>query len=181
MLTPATTPSDPVRQVQITAPIQVTSSEKFNFSVPAATPAWRKRFERYMSISEQITRERQNRHPYVHHVQFQNQPTSYQEALDSFQKFFISRRNIIFESFKFNFMIQKPGESVNSFITCLHSLAEHCDYGELKEELIRDRIVVGMLDTRTSERLQLKETMTLQQCTLEAKQVTGYTEQRAFE
>jgi hypothetical protein len=45
---------------------------------------------------------------------------------------------------------------VDSFITALHGLAEYCEYGALKEELIRDRIVVGMSDTKTSETIQLR-------------------------
>nr|CAI5857311.1 unnamed protein product [Callosobruchus analis] len=103
-------------------------------------------------------------------LQLEKEPANFQEALTSLDKFFIPRRNIIYERYKFNLRVQKPGESVDAFITSLHSLAEHCNYGTLKEELIRDRIVVGMSDTRTSERLQLKETLTLQQCVLEAKQ-----------
>nr|CAI5826445.1 unnamed protein product [Callosobruchus analis] len=96
-------------------------------------------------------------------LQLEKEPATFQEALTSLYKFFIPRRNIIYERYEFNLRLQKPGESVDAFITSLHSLVEHCNYGSLKEELIRDRIVVGMSDTRTSERLQLKETLTLQQ------------------
>ena len=38
---------------------------------------------------------------------------------------------------------QEEGESVDTFIISLYSLAEHCNYGQLKDELIWDRIVVG--------------------------------------
>ncbi|KAG5890349.1 hypothetical protein JTB14_032879 [Gonioctena quinquepunctata] len=79
-------------------------------------------------------------------------------------------RNIIYERFKFHSTIQKPGEPIESFIKNLHSVAEHCNYGTLKEEFIRDRIVVGMLDTKTSERLQLKEQLDLKECILIVKQ-----------
>lgn len=47
------------------------------------------------------------------------------------------------------------GEPVDSFITGLNSLAECCNFYISKRELIRDRIVVGMLVSKTSERLQL--------------------------
>ena len=59
---------------------------------------------------------------------------------------FIKKRNVIFERSKFNRRIQQPGESVDSFITALHCLAKHCQYGNLRGEMIRDRIVVGLLD-----------------------------------
>lgn len=102
-------------------------------------------------------------------VQFQIAPTTYKETLDSFESFFIPRRNVISESFKFNSRIQKPAESIDSFITRLHSMAKYCDFGQLKKDLIRDRIVVGMLDVKTAERLQLKEILTLHECVLYAK------------
>ena len=45
---------------------------------------------------------------------------------------------------------------------CTHALAEHCDYRDLREELIRDRIVVGILDRVLSEKLQMDATLTLE-------------------
>ena len=36
-----------------------------------------------------------------------------------------------------------------------HALAEYCDYGTLKDEMIRDRIIEGMQDQTLSEKLQL--------------------------
>ena len=42
--------------------------------------------------------------------------------------------------------MQREGESVDNFITDLYSLPEHCNFGILCDELIRDRIVVGIRD-----------------------------------
>ena len=53
---------------------------------------------------------------------------------------------MIFEQTKFKIIIQEPNESVDSFITSLYSLAEYCGYGILHDELIRDRIIVGIRD-----------------------------------
>ena len=39
---------------------------------------------------------------------------------------------------------------------------EHCKYGELKEEMIRDRLVVGIRDSNLSERLQIDDALTLE-------------------
>ena len=41
-------------------------------------------------------------------------------------------------------------------MTALYGLAEHCKYGSLQSEMIRDRIVVGLHDRKLSERLQLE-------------------------
>ena len=43
----------------------------------------------------------------------------------------------------------------------LHSLAENCDYGNMTDEMIRDRLVVGIRDTALSEKLQMDPTLTL--------------------
>ena len=48
-----------------------------------------------------------------------------------FESHFIKRRNVIFECCKFNQRKQEEGESVDSFITTLHGLKEHCNYGAL--------------------------------------------------
>ena len=42
----------------------------------------------------------------------------------------------------FNSWIQGPEEPVNHFVTALYSLVEHCDYGDLKDEMIQDRIII---------------------------------------
>ena len=68
-----------------------------------------------------------------------------------FDSHFIKRQNIIFERAKFNMQRQEEGEPVDTFITALYSLAEHCGFGALHDELIRDRIVIGIRDARLSE------------------------------
>ena len=44
----------------------------------------------------------------------------------------------------------------------LYGLAEHCSYRELHEEMIRDRIVVGLRDPSLSDSLQLVPTLNLE-------------------
>jgi hypothetical protein len=48
------------------------------------------------------------------------------------------------------------------FITDLFNLAEHCNFGVLREEFIRDRIVVGIRDKALSEKLQLEADLILE-------------------
>ena len=44
----------------------------------------------------------------------------------------------------------------------LYSLAENCEYGAMEEEMIRDRLVVGIRDTALSEKLQMDSALTLE-------------------
>ena len=68
----------------------------------------------------------------------------------------------MYEQASFNCRKQEDGESVDSFITDLHTLAEYCDFGALHNQLIRDRIVVGIMDSNLSKRLQLYSDLTLE-------------------
>ena len=85
----------------------------------------------------------------------------YDEVITALNKYFNLRKNTIVERAKFNKRTQRPGESVDSFINDLYRLAEDCEYGTLKEELIRDRIVVGVLDDALSDHLQSREDLNL--------------------
>ena len=85
----------------------------------------------------------------------------YKSVKDKFEGHFIIKRNVIFERARFNMRVQEEGESVDSFITDLYTLAEVCVFGDLHDELIRDRIVVGIRDKNLSERLQLESELTL--------------------
>ena len=42
-------------------------------------------------------------------------------------------------------------EPVDAFITALYSLTEHCGYGALHDEMIRDRIVIGIRNAQQAE------------------------------
>ena len=90
------------------------------------------------------------------------QRKDYTSVVSKFEPYFIKKRNVIFEVAKFNQRKQNEGESVDMFITSLHSLAEHCSYGNLKEKMIRYRIVDCLLDTALSEKLQLDSDLTLE-------------------
>ena len=46
---------------------------------------------------------------------------------------------------------QEEGESVDSFITSLYRLAEHYNYRDLHDEMIRYWIIVGLQDSNLSE------------------------------
>ena len=50
---------------------------------------------------------------------------------------------------------------MDSFITDLYNLARYCNFGTLKEELICDRIVVGLQNCELLEKLQLDANLTL--------------------
>ena len=55
------------------------------------------------------------------------------------------------------------------FNEALYELAETCQFGDLKNELIRDRIVVGIRNASLSQKLMQDEKLTLDKAVKEAK------------
>ena len=71
--------------------------------------------------------------------------------------------NVIYERYRFNNRLQESEESIYAYTTiwALRTLAETCEFGSLKEDLIRDRLVCGIRDNR---RLLKKASPTLDKC-----------------
>ena len=61
------------------------------------------------------------------------------------------QKNVIFERAKFNQRLQKEGDPIESHITDLYELVKYCNDGNLRGEMIRDRFVVVIRDSRLSE------------------------------
>ena len=87
-----------------------------------------------------------------------NQRTTYKEVREAFDNNFAPRKNVIFE-YRFNIRTQNPGEKVDLFITS-YSLADKCDYGTFKDELIW---MNGHRCLKLFERMQLTADLTLAQ------------------
>lgn len=60
-----------------------------------------------------------------------------------FQELCDPLKNIIMERHTFNTRFQEIGETIDKYVTVLKKFAASCEYGELKNEFIRDRIVCG--------------------------------------
>ena len=102
----------------------------------------------------------------------------YKTVSDRFNSHFVADRNIIYERAKFNKRTQAEGESVDMFITNLYALAEHCKYGTLHDELVRDHLVVGCRDRRLSEKLQMHSELTLSKAVKIARQSESVKQQQ---
>ena len=95
---------------------------------------------------------------------------SYDTVKKKLDEYFVPQRNVIYERALFNSRKQEPGEPVEEFITALHTLVEYCDYGNLRDQMVRDRIVVGLANAKLSERLQLDRKLTLDTAFTQARQ-----------
>ena len=132
---------------------QVTPPEIFNFSQPQDWLKWAQHFERFWTASGLVVKEeviQVNTLIYSmgdeaddilrsFHLS-DDDKKKYSTVKEKFDSHFVKKRNVIFEWAKFNMRRQDAGESVDNFITDLYALAEHCGYGDLHDEMIRDRL-----------------------------------------
>ena len=154
--------------------------DQFSFT-PGAWEKWRKRFDRFRSASELDQKDAKVQ---IDTLLFsmgekaedifltipEADRKEYKKVVAAFDKFFIAKRNIVYERARFNSREQEPGESMESFIASLYNLVEHCEYGALKDELIRDRIVVGVRNKTLSEKLQVTDNLNLEKAKTMARQ-----------
>ena len=103
---------------------------------------------------------------------------SYDSVVKKFDDFFKVRKNVIYERARFNRRNQLQGETAEQYIMVLYDLAENCDYGTMKDEMIRDRLVVGIRDDSLSQKLQMDASLTLEKAKKEIRQKEAVHEQQ---
>jgi len=53
-------------------------------------------------------------------------------------------KNLILERARFNQRKQEKRESFENFILALHQAADSCEFGAIKDQIIQDRLVIGI-------------------------------------
>ena len=66
-----------------------------------------------------------------------------------------------------------------SSLHALYTLSEHCRYEALIDEMVCDRIVVGIQDRKLSKKLQLDATLTLEKAITSVHQVEAVKKQQS--
>ena len=158
------------------AGIRLQPPEPFDFKQPDEWTRWKRRFEQYR-VASGLAEEGEARQVctllYCMGEEAGDVLTTtkieeadrqkYDKVIDKFDGFFKVQRNTVFERAKFNRRNQRDDESVEQYITALFHLRETCDFGDgaLADELLRDRIIVGIRDTKLAETLMLDPDMSL--------------------
>ncbi len=84
------------------------------------------------------------------------------KVLDQFKAYCQPSKNIPFERYMFNRREQEAGESYDQYRTGLRKLADNCSFGTITpDEVLRDRLVFGIRDSKVRERLLREPNLTL--------------------
>ena len=82
-------------------------------------------------------------------------------CMTALENYFKPQRNVVYERYVFNSCEQNQGESVDSYVTRLRKFASSCKFETLTDELIRDKLVIGILDRGTKGKLLREKSLTL--------------------
>lgn len=74
---------------------------------------------------------------------------TYEDLVKEFQAYFLPKVNIAMERHNFFSRSQKMDESIDEYVTVLKNLSLTCEFGALRENLVRDIFVCGLHDTYT--------------------------------
>ncbi|XP_072152554.1 uncharacterized protein [Bemisia tabaci] len=86
----------------------------------------------------------------------------YSELISKLDAWAEPQKNITMERAKFSSRNQNPNESFDEYVSDLKRLISTCEYGTLKDEILKDRIVLGVADVKLKEHLLRISDLTLE-------------------
>ena len=153
---------------------QVARPESFNFACPKQWMKWIRRFECFRIASGLSAKDKVQVNTLIYTMGdeaddilrsfnlSEDDYKRYDAVKSKFESHFDKRRNVINERARFNMRRQEENEAINTFVTVIYTLAEHCGYGSQHDEIIRDRIIMEIRNTSLSERLHLDPKLMLE-------------------
>ena len=85
-------------------------------------------------------------------------------VMNKLENLFVGETHEAFESYKFHLRKQEPSENIETYMAALSQLAKNCNFGQLRDRLIRDQVVVGVRDDCVREKLPSDKQLTLDKC-----------------
>ncbi len=86
----------------------------------------------------------------------------YDQIVNTLKAHFSPKPLVIAERFWFHRRNQLEGEAVTMFVAVLKKLAEHCEFGDVLNDTLRDRLVCGLRSEGIQKRLLTESKLTLQ-------------------
>lgn len=87
---------------------------------------------------------------------------TFKEIVDNLTNHFSPKPLVIAERFRFHKRNQEEGESVPMFVAALRKLAEHCEFKDVLNDTLRDRLVCGLRNEAAQKKLLTESDLTLE-------------------
>ncbi|XP_039519644.1 uncharacterized protein K02A2.6-like [Pimephales promelas] len=91
--------------------------------------------------------------------------STYAEIVAVLSAHFSPKPLVIAERFRFHKRNQEEGETITMFVAALKKLSEHCEFGDVLNDTLRDRLVCGLRSEAIQKRLLSESNLTLQKAT----------------
>lgn len=137
-------------------------------------PKWKKNFNIY-KVAAGISKKKKNEQLaiFLHIIgedarevfdtfETEGEVTELDKAIELFDVFYKQKINECVEAYKFNIREQKVGETFGEYLSALRKLSENCNFGAMKDRLIRDRVVAGIVDKKLQEKFLSETDLTLE-------------------
>ncbi|XP_029348394.1 uncharacterized protein LOC103308315, partial [Acyrthosiphon pisum] len=137
-------------------------------------PKWKKNFNIY-KVAAGITKKKKDEQLaiFLHIIgedarevfdtfETEGEVTELDKAIELFDLFYKQKINECVEAYKFNIREQKVGETFGEYLSALRKLSENCNFGTMKDRLIRDRVVAGIVDKKLQEKFLSETDLTLE-------------------
>ena len=153
---------------------------EFNLSNLEEWPQWRDRFRLATKLNKQNGEIQVSSMLYAMGIQAESifarlsfdeehDKNDFDKVLEKFNDYFLPKTNVIHIRAMFHRRTQSKNETIEEYMRELYKLAENAGF-ENKDEAIRDRLVVGILDAELSEKLQMQPDLNLQKAITIARQ-----------
>ena len=86
--------------------------------------------------------------------------TPYDEIVKVVKAHYDPTPSAIMQRYKFNSRTRGEGESVSAYVTALRDIAQHCNYKDSLQDMLRDKLVHGVRHERITNRLLAEKTLT---------------------
>lgn len=88
---------------------------------------------------------------------------SFEDIVEAARAHFSPKPSPIVKRYEFNTRVQGEGESIANYVAALRKIAEHCEYGTVLEDMLRDRLVCGISNKGIQRRLLQDSALTFKE------------------
>ncbi|XP_055914355.1 uncharacterized protein K02A2.6-like [Eupeodes corollae] len=125
-------------------------------NLAAAWKIWKKQFKIFLAASDLLSDSDFRKNSLLlHHIgpesfeifdsfDVDEETIKHADLITKFDAYFLPKCNVIMERFNFFSRRQSTSESIDEFLTALKNLSKTCNFGTLKDELVRDLFICGL-------------------------------------